>query len=255
MSYAGRVSVALCWAAVLNCVGVTSTLPDAVAAGGNSDEAWRALEQGDYKKASSLLRPLAEAGDPEAQANYGALILEGLAGRSDPVEACKWFQRAADQGYAHGQDLFGECYYRGQGVPKEWSKAVEWYRKAAEQGDAGAQNNLGAMYSQGEGVAADTTEAVKWFERAALQGQPQAMHNLSKIYYDGRPDLPKDYRAAYKWTILACAKGYQPACMFPRALEDEVTIRQLYEATKELREWGELHPDAMKRVQIGPRPK
>jgi TPR repeat protein len=256
-----RVLAVLLWITALSCGAATSGFAQtqARAAGTAAEDSKRAVEQaldrGDYKKAYALLRPLAEAGDPWAQVNYGGLTLSGLAGRPDPAEACKWFQRAAEQGSAPGQSNLGECYYRGEGVAKDWARAVEWFQKAADQGDPAAQNNLGAMYAQGEGVTADVAEAVKWLERAASQGYPQAMHNLSKIYRTGRPGLPKDYRSAYKWTILACAKGYQPACMYPRALEEDITVRELYEAREEIRQWAKLHPEAMGPGEMVSRPK
>ena len=34
----------------------------------------------------------------------------------------------------------------GEGVEQDFKEAVKWYQKAAEQGFAGAQYNLGAMY-------------------------------------------------------------------------------------------------------------
>jgi len=245
-----RVSSVLFCVVALSLSGVTAGLDEARAAGDAAKEANRALEQRDYKKAYKLLRPLAEAGDPWAQLSYGGLTLAGFGGRPDPIEACTWFQKAAEQGYAPAQGNFGECYYQGHGVPKDLGKAFEWYRKSAEQGDAGGENNLGAMYAQGEGVPADAKEAVQWFERSALHGNMQGMYNLAKVYFQGRPDLPKDYELAFKWGLLANLKGDERAYVLWRSAEEELTIRQMYRARKEARRWAELHPDAMQELQL-----
>jgi len=233
---------------VLICAGITRALAEA--ATDAAEEANDALQQRDFTKAYKLLRPVAEAGDPWAQYVYGHLILAGVGGQSDPAEACKWFQKSAEQSYAPAQGSFGECYYRGHGVPKDTTKAVEWYRKSAEQGDAGGENNLGSMYAQGEGVPADGKEAVRWLERSALHGNPQAMYNLGKIYLQGSAGLAKDTKLAFLWGLLANVKGYEKAYVVWRAAEDELTIRQLYEAKSEARSWAELHPDAMKEMPI-----
>src|SRR5579863_1985301 len=66
-----------------------------------------AYGRGDYATAVRLLRPLAEQGDPYAQANLGLM------------------------------------YAKGQGVPQDIAQAADWYRKAAEQGNAFAEGSLG----------------------------------------------------------------------------------------------------------------
>ena len=68
----------------------------------------------------------------------------------DTVEGAKWYRRAAEQGYADGQDSLGFAYYRGDGVPQDYQEAAKWLRLAAEQGLANSQNKLGWMYATGE---------------------------------------------------------------------------------------------------------
>src|SRR5262249_3120089 len=85
----------------------------AVARASRADEAPTAeiaFQRADYAKALKLARPLAEAGDPRAEA------------------------------------VLGSAFYRGRGVPQNDSEAAKWFRLAAEQGDAQAQYNLGLAY-------------------------------------------------------------------------------------------------------------
>ena len=49
----------------------------------------------------------AEAGDAKAQFNLGYMYAKGQGVEKDFKEAVKWFQKAADQGYAHAQDNLG----------------------------------------------------------------------------------------------------------------------------------------------------
>ena len=60
----------------------------------------------------------------------------------------KWFQRAAERGYAPAQSILGVQYGGGEGVSKDKEKMIYWYRKAAEQGYDMAQSNLGGSYSK-----------------------------------------------------------------------------------------------------------
>ena len=54
-------------------------------------------------------------------------------------------------------------YYHGQGAPQNYVKACKWYRRAAEQGYARAQAALGVLYYHGQGVPQNYIKAYKWF--------------------------------------------------------------------------------------------
>jgi hypothetical protein len=75
--------------------------------------------------------PLATAGDVEAQTNLGEIFEKGVGGPPQPDLAVKWYQMAADKGYARAQVNLGALYERGFGVPKNAAKAMEWYRRAS----------------------------------------------------------------------------------------------------------------------------
>ena len=71
---------------------------------------------------------------------------------TDPVEARKWWRKAAEQNHAMAQHNLGNGYREGQGVAKDYAEAVKWYRKAAEQNFVPAQNDLGVCYANGFGI-------------------------------------------------------------------------------------------------------
>ena len=85
-------------------------------------------------------------------------------------EAIQLFRKAAEQGYAKAQEVLGDCYYCGVGVPEDKTQGIAWYRKAAEQGNAEAQYSLGLCYYYGNGVPQSKSEALYWYRKSAAQG-------------------------------------------------------------------------------------
>ena len=61
------------------------------------------------------------------------------------MEATNWFGKAAEQGHAKAQALFGFMYFRANGVSTDYDKAAKWFRKAAEQGEKQEQYLLGPV--------------------------------------------------------------------------------------------------------------
>lgn len=102
------------------------------------EDAGKAYQSGDFKKAASIFIPEAEKGNPEAQVNLAFM------------------------------------YYCGMHVEKSYEKAAEWYRKAAEKNNANAQFSLGTLYENGEGVKKDFEEAYFWYNLAEKQGDKDA---------------------------------------------------------------------------------
>ena len=60
----------------------------------------------------------------------------------------KW-EPVAVLGHSTSQELIGDMYRFGKGVPVNTTEAVKWYRGAGEQGSALAQYNLGLIYQRG----------------------------------------------------------------------------------------------------------
>lgn len=133
-----RLTVVLLLAGLLTGAGAASSHAD-FAAG------LEAYDAGDFETAAAEWRPLAEAGNAEAQ-----IALAGL-------------------------------YHNGLGVPGDLTAAARWYRRAAEQGDPVAQLNLGDFYGRGLGVARDLVQAYAWLSLAAAQGRAWAEARRQEI--------------------------------------------------------------------------
>ena len=153
------------------------------------------------------LRELAEAGDAEAQTEFGLMYEAGRDVVQDHAVAVSWFRRAAEQGYAPGQANLGFMYATGRGVVQDDAEAVRWERRAADQGNARAQNNLGVSYRDGFGVSRDYEDAVFWFRRAAEQGNSSGQTNLGRMYSTGRGVRRNDTEAV-RWYRLAAGQGH-----------------------------------------------
>lgn len=120
-------------------IAVFMSLPTFAQSG---DAALEAAQQGDYAKALSIWRPLAEQGNAAAQFNLGLM------------------------------------YEKGDGVPRDEQEAARWYYKAALQGHVGAQLNLGTLYDEGKGVVEDNRKAAQWYNQAASKGEVAASTNI-----------------------------------------------------------------------------
>ncbi|WP_397579386.1 tetratricopeptide repeat protein [Sphingorhabdus sp.] len=232
-------------------------------ASAQSDDAEAAYERKDV----AALTRMANAGDPLAQFNLGALYLSGEGVDKDEVQAYKWYNLSAASGNENAkwprdnisnraykrkdvavltgiaeaggllaQTYLGFMYILGEGVPKDDAAAVSWSRKAAEQGVAQAQNNLGTMYYNGAGVTQDYTIAVSWYRKAADQGDAFTQNNLGLMYQNGE-GVAQDYVQAYKWYNLSAASGNENAKTNRDNLATEMTSAQIAEAQRLSRAW------------------
>ena len=109
---------------------------------------------------AAALQQKAAAGDPAAQVQLG--MKYALASPHDVPSAMKWFQLAADQGYADGQFHLAAMCDVGMKAQNP-TEAIKWYTLAANQGHRDAEYRLAVMYDQGRGTAKDETEAARWF--------------------------------------------------------------------------------------------
>lgn len=164
----------------LGVIGMVQPVVGAAAPDYAADVA-RAMQSGDYAQARTLLRERAEAGDAQAQLNFGALLATGRGGTPDPAQAARWYRKAASQGNPSAQYNLGTLYAQGEGVKRDMSEAVRWWRKAAEQGVIAAQYNMGAASADGVGVDQSDAAAVYWFANAAASGNDRARAELDEL--------------------------------------------------------------------------
>lgn len=122
------------------------------------------------------------------------------------VEAVKWLEKSAEQGYSKAQDGLGYCYRSGQGVQRNYEKAVYWYKQAANQNNANAQRNLAICYKNGEGVSKDMTKALEWFGKSAEHGNADSQFTYANYLLKGKY-IAKDSIEACFWLFYSARGG------------------------------------------------
>ena len=131
------------------------------------------LEQGmDYIENDAVdrglpyLKQAAELGLLEAQAMYlGTLLLSEDSDKdyTKEIKKCvEWIRAAAINGNPEGQEMLGEIYSGGLGVPENQETAVKWYRKAAMHRDEYSLEMVNLYYT-----AHDGKKAKEWFKTEA----------------------------------------------------------------------------------------
>jgi hypothetical protein len=63
-------------------------------------------------------------GDADAQYEMGRLYLDGAP--SDPHEAARWFQLAANKGHCGAEAVLGDILFKGQFVPRQAARGLMW---------------------------------------------------------------------------------------------------------------------------------
>lgn len=174
------------------------------------ENAREAYFEGDYLRALSTWRPLAEQGDARAQNNLGILYRNGEGLVQDFAQARAWLLRSAAQGHAQAQYSLGVMYDFGYGVPQNYAEALRWYQQAAALGNADAQYSLGVLFAEGRGVSSSLPEAARWYGQAAQLGHANAQNILARMYVEGE-GVALDRDEALRLFTLAAAQQHSEA--------------------------------------------
>ena len=142
-------------------------------------------------------------------------------------EAVRWFERAADAGFAPAQFRLASLNEKGDGVKKDVQAARRLYLAAAGKGHAKAMHNLAVLYAEGIDGKPDYKAASEWFRKAAGYGGARADHgvtdsqyNLAILYARGI-GVASNLAESYRWFALAAANGDSDAAK----KRDEVAAR------------------------------
>lgn len=136
-------------------------------------DAWR---RGDHATAIAIWRPLAEAGDAEAQYNLAQAYRLGRGVKADENAAMRWYERAARQGLMQAEANYGLLL-----LEKDRNAAFPWLQSAAAKGDPRAQYVVGTALFNGDPAPRDPVRAYAMMRRAAASGLPQAVRSLTEM--------------------------------------------------------------------------
>lgn len=115
---------------------------------------------------------MAAAAAPEARADAFASGARAYS-RQDFARSAQVFLPLAQEGDPRAQAYLGVMYLRGQGVPQNFNAAAYWLHLASEAGIPTAQYFLGLMYDKGQGVAQDFVLAHAWLNIAVAHAEPR----------------------------------------------------------------------------------
>ena len=205
----------------------SEALRQAATRGSRSSIGLAAALQGNTSIAMKAWLPLARQGSPSAMRNLGILLQS-----SDPVQARRWYEKAAAAGDTVAMINLGALLKDTK--PDE---ARRWWEQASKAGNPVAMYNLGFVLED-----SDPVQARHWYEKAAKAGDPEAMNRLgillknsepaqARHWYEKAVDAGED-RAAYNLGLLLEAS-------------DPVEARRWYEKAAETG-----HAGAMNRLGI-----
>ena len=106
----------------------------ATAHAGEYEKGISAFRRAHYPESVSLLKPLAQRGDPYAQFAIAVMYDDGIALPQDFSRAISWYTRAAKAGHVDAQYMLGRIYGRGRGVKQDPRMAFLWFNLAAAGG-------------------------------------------------------------------------------------------------------------------------
>ncbi len=166
---------------------------------------------GTAEERAGFVRACAEAGEAEAQAVYGQMLLDGAGVAADAPAALGWFVRAAAQHHLMAINMVGRCYDLGWGTTPNKARAAECYRNAAERGLDWGMYNYATLLALGDGVAEDKVAALSWLERAAALGNAKAINFVGSFHEDGWV-VPCNMKKAAELYARAAAGGDFRGC-------------------------------------------
>ena len=133
------------------------------------------------------------AGDAESQYWLAWCYNAKNATSAQQAEAAYWYLQAARQGHPQAENVMGEFYLRGIGVPQSDREAVSWFKKSALKGNSWAAYLLGECYLRGRGVEPDLQEGIRWLKQGSgiYRGARERLRSLG-IQPPPSPDFPKE---------------------------------------------------------------
>src|SRR3984957_17710747 len=116
-------------------------------------------------------------------ADAAPALRQGVAAmaRQDYAAAVRDLSPIAQLGNPEAQAYMGYLYAMGRGVPQDYTQAAIWYRRAAEQGHSGAQYELGLLYDKGQGVPVNVIQAEKWLILATAAAPKAAADDRTRM--------------------------------------------------------------------------
>jgi uncharacterized protein len=136
-----------------------------------------AYARGDFASAVGAWRPLAIAGDADAQYNLGQAYRLGRGVPVDPQMAESWFKKAADQGHERARNAYGLTLFQN-GRRQE---AIPYIEESAGHGYPQSQYVYATLLFNGDMVEKDWVRSYALMTRAAAGDVAAAKAGLAQL--------------------------------------------------------------------------
>ncbi len=161
----------------------------------------------DMQKAAYWAQKAAEQGSADAQALYGYMLSSGPEEIRDVEAALEWYDKAVAQECVQGYLGKGLLLLQRGNNADDYAKAAVYLEKAAEGNMGSAIYRLGVMYETGQGVPRNLERAVELYHKAAEMGirEAQALYGISLRM--GKGGLEPNLVQAETWLRRAALQG------------------------------------------------
>jgi len=167
----------------------------------------RAIVDGNFKEAFSLLNKLAEKNYARAQSKLGHMYERGMGLEVDYGKAAKFYLQSIKNGSATAMARLGFLYERGLGVRRDVARAIKLYQQAVDRGNYQGQSRLAELYLKGIGVEKDTTKALQLISDSIASHKHGRGYALMGYMYELGLEFEKDYKQAAAWYDKAAQRG------------------------------------------------
>ena len=112
------------------------------------DTGLKEFNNGNYKNALKIWRPLAKDGLSNAQYNVGLMHHNGLGTKQDYKQAYYWLLLSSEQGNLNSIRLISTLYALGNGVKKDYLKSYMWAKIGADNDDQNSKILLDGLLKE-----------------------------------------------------------------------------------------------------------
>ena len=188
--------------------GITAAAPKPADKAVNKalDQAQLSLSAGKYDEAYKQYQAIYQTKQhPLAAFSLGMFYRAGWGRPADPVQACRWFEKAAAGKLPASEHFLADCLLAGTHRPADPAKAAYWYQQAAQGGHLISLCSLAALYIAGNGVDKDPQKGLDLCTGVAEQGSVPAMLRMGWLLLGDQNasvdtrDGVRDPEAAYAW--------------------------------------------------------
>ena len=131
-----------------------------------------------------MLQKLSARGYDKASLELAIMLIEcGDEIKPDTIKGVSMMKRLADKGNPRAQSIYAEFLRNGTGVKPDTILAMRYDLKAAQQGNTISMSNYArALLIGAGGVAPDTISAIGWYRKAAEKDDAWSQWQLARYY-------------------------------------------------------------------------